>query len=72
MSANPARTWAPAVIAIGVGVALFAWYFAEDGYSNIYPDDYVGPNACVECHEKSHQETTEIEDTGEISCWSAL
>jgi hypothetical protein len=26
----------------------------QDGYSNIHTDDYLGPDACVECHQKQH------------------
>lgn len=39
-----------------VGVALSLWFIDRAAYSNIRPEDYVGPEACVECHEKNHQE----------------
>ena len=42
------------LLAAGVGLAL--WLNARAVYSNIHPEDYVGPDACVECHEQNHQE----------------
>jgi len=32
------------------------WLRAEADYSNIYPDDYVGPDTCRECHEQNHSD----------------
>ena len=41
-------------LAAGVGLSL--WLNDRAVYSNIHLEDYVGPDACVECHEQNHQE----------------
>jgi len=54
------RWAAAAAIAIAAGGGLYAFRAAQEArYSNIYPADYVGPDACRECHEENHQENYE-------------
>jgi hypothetical protein len=42
--------------AIAIAVFVGPGLFEPESYSNIHPEDYVGPEACVNCHEKNHQE----------------
>ena len=48
-----------ATAAFGMCIALVFWFLRDvvpvEGYSNILPDDYLGPEACIECHEEKHQ-----------------
>ena len=39
--------------------ALLTLHSSDDVYSNIYPSDYVGPDACRECHAENHRENFE-------------
>ncbi len=50
------RRWTLLGGTFAAGVALSLWLIDRAAYSNIHPEDYVGPDACVECHEKNHQE----------------
>src|SRR5262245_52489851 len=56
---NFTRWTAVAAVAIAAWGVLAQLRAAEANYTNIYPSDYVGPNACRECHEKNHQENYE-------------
>jgi hypothetical protein len=42
----------PEVVLTGVGPRLSG---PDESYSNILPADYVGPDACANCHKKQHQ-----------------
>ena len=48
-----------AMAALGMCIALVFWFLRDvapvEGYSNILPDDYLGPEACIECHEEKHE-----------------
>lgn len=53
---RPAWLWTSVgVVVAAVAVALL-WLRSGAGYSNIYPEDYVGPDACRECHEQNHDD----------------
>jgi hypothetical protein len=45
-----------AAVAVGVGLALLNLHSPEEPYSNIYAADYVGPDACRDCHQDNHAE----------------
>lgn len=50
----------PVFVVVGVGLLALGFFvsrFLEDAapYSNIHPEDYVGPAACGECHEKNYE-----------------
>ena len=59
MSVRRIASWTGTAIAIGVAALFLVRQLAEQPYSNIYPEDYVGPDACRDCHEDSHQENFE-------------
>jgi len=40
---------------IGGAAAVLFWVKSTASYSNIYPGDYVGPEACGKCHEKNYE-----------------
>lgn len=48
-----------AAIAVGVGLVLLNLHATEKPYSNIYAADYVGPDACRDCHQENHAENFE-------------
>jgi hypothetical protein len=47
---------AAVALALAVGGGVLWRQAADRPYSNIFPADYVGPDACARCHEDSHQE----------------
>jgi hypothetical protein len=50
------KRWVLVTGLCATAVGLFFWLDAGAEYSNIHPEDYVGPDACVSCHEQNHQE----------------
>lgn len=63
------RLIATLVLTVAAGGLFASWYFAwfvrssnrgdrltgpDDLYSNIMPDDYVGPETCAKCHEEQY------------------
>ncbi len=48
------RLLASAAIVCATAAAI--WATSEDAYSNIHQADYVGPEACRDCHEENHAE----------------
>ncbi|MCH7869079.1 MAG: hypothetical protein IH881_15395 [Myxococcales bacterium] len=41
---------------LAVAAGLTLWLNDQAAYSNIHSEDYVGPDACVECHEQNHRD----------------